>query len=163
LTSSKAAKACPGIRQVGIWNQMVRGDALTGKRQLAPERFPGTILRQCWFQTGEASPDVDMTNRASTGLSVFVVVIPLLAQAQSKDVLLAPDAEYNAKWDACEAQARRRGTLPGTTGYADFIGNCVRGAPTALSDARAQSKRPSRNSTSNTHLQKRLLAQRRNS
>jgi hypothetical protein len=47
----------------------------------------------------------------------------------SKDagqVSLAPDAHYNAKWDACEAQARRQGTPPGTTGYVGFIEDCVR-------------------------------------
>jgi hypothetical protein len=71
----------------------------------------------------------DMTITASARLVVFVVAFPLAAQAQDVgQVRLAPNAEYNAKWDACEAQARGRGTPPGTTGYADFIENCVRGS-----------------------------------
>jgi hypothetical protein len=72
-----------------------------------------------------------MTITASAGVAVLVgVAIPLAAQAQSKDTgqVLAPNAEYNAKWDACEAQARRRGTPAGTTGYVDFIENCIRGS-----------------------------------
>jgi hypothetical protein len=80
---------------------------------------------------GEALTGVDMTITASAGVAVFVVVaIPWAAHAQSKETgqILAPNTEYNARWDACEAQARRRGTPPGTTGYADFIENCIRGS-----------------------------------
>jgi hypothetical protein len=91
----------------------------------------GNVFRRRWLPTEEALTGVDMTITASAGLAVFVVAIPLAAQAQSKgtgQVSLAPNAEYNAKWDACEAQARRRGTPPGTTGYADFIGDCVEGS-----------------------------------
>jgi hypothetical protein len=49
-------------------------------------------------------------------LSTLIATIPLVAQAEGKDaagqVSLAPAASYNAKWDACEALARRRGTPP---------------------------------------------------
>jgi hypothetical protein len=39
---------------------------------------------------------------------------------------LAPDPSYNARWDRCEAEARRRGMLPAKPGYADFIEECTR-------------------------------------
>jgi hypothetical protein len=69
---------------------------------------------------------------ASAVLSAFVAAIPLVAQAEGKDaagqVPLAPAASYNAKWDECEALARKRGTPPGTKGYGDFIESCVRNA-----------------------------------
>ena len=68
-------------------------------------------------------------------LSAFIATIPLVAQAEGKDaagqVSLAPAASYNAKWDACEALARRRGTPPGTRDYGDFIESCVRDASPA--------------------------------
>jgi hypothetical protein len=82
---------------------------------------------------GAILPGVDMTVAVSAVFSVLVAAVPLLAQAQSKDALgqvsLAPNAEYNANWDTCEAQARGRGTPPGTTDYGNFIENCVRGVP----------------------------------
>jgi hypothetical protein len=69
---------------------------------------------------------------ASAALAVLVAAIPLAAQAKGKDaarqVPLAPAASYNAKWDECEALARKRGTPPGTKGYGDFIESCVRNA-----------------------------------
>jgi hypothetical protein len=81
---------------------------------------------------GEGLTGAGMTITASAGVAVFVVAaIPLAAQAQSRDpgeVRLAPNEEYNAKWDACEGQAKRRGTLPGAIGYVDFIENCIRGS-----------------------------------
>ena len=62
-------------------------------------------------------------------LSVLIATIPF-AEAEGKDaagrVSLAPAPSYNAKWDACEALARRRGTPPGTRDYGDFIESCVR-------------------------------------
>lgn len=88
----------------------------------------GNVFRRRWLPRW-ALTGVEMTIMASAGLSVFVVAVPLLAEAQSKDqVSLTPNAGYNAEWDACEAQARRRGTPPGTTGYVNFIEDCVRGS-----------------------------------
>jgi hypothetical protein len=76
-----------------------------------------------------------MRATASAALSAFIAAIPFVAQAEGKDhagqVTLAPAASYNAKWDECEALARKRGTPPGTRGYGDFIESCVRSASSA--------------------------------
>ena len=89
-----------------------------------------------------------MTFTATAILFGFALTITLLTHAQSKGVgefSLAPDAAYNAKWDACEAQARRRGTPPGTTGYVDFIENCIR-VSTQRAAATEPRQRPSEKS-----------------
>jgi hypothetical protein len=57
-------------------------------------------------------------------LSVLIATIPF-AEAEGKDaagrVSLAPAPSYNAKWDACEALARRRGMPPGTRATAILL------------------------------------------
>jgi hypothetical protein len=66
---------------------------------------------------------------ATIGLSAFTTVGALMAQPRGNDAanqFLAPLDSYNARWDHCEALARKRRTPPGTAGYGDFIETCVR-------------------------------------
>jgi len=62
---------------------------------------------------------------ASVGMFAVCVAAPALAVEQNFSAYSRADQAYNAKWDSCEALARKRGTAPGTKGYGDFIGDCV--------------------------------------
>jgi hypothetical protein len=73
-------------------------------------------------------------------LRIIVTLLPALMGAitcmagrrdDAVQIFLAPVVSFNAKWDRCEALARKRGTPPGTSGYGDFIDGCVRVAETA--------------------------------
>jgi hypothetical protein len=63
---------------------------------------------------------------ASVGAFAVCVTLPVLAAEQNAAMNLREAGSYNAKWDGCEALARKRGTPPGAVGYGDFIDNCVR-------------------------------------
>jgi hypothetical protein len=62
---------------------------------------------------------------ASVGVLAVCVAAPALAAEQNFSAYSRADQAYNAKWDRCDALARKRGTAPGTKGYGDFIGDCV--------------------------------------
>jgi hypothetical protein len=62
---------------------------------------------------------------ASVGVLAVCVATPPLRAEQNFSAYSRADQAYNAKWDRCEALARKTGTAPGTKGYGDFIGDCV--------------------------------------
>jgi len=59
---------------------------------------------------------------------------PATVGAESSDVapFLRPDPSFSARWDRCEAEARRRGMLPAKPGYADFMDECTRNRSSSL-------------------------------
>jgi hypothetical protein len=66
---------------------------------------------------------------ASVGALAVCVTLPTLAAEQNAALNLRSDQSYSAKWDRCEALARKRGTPPGKIGYGDFIDDCARNTP----------------------------------
>ena len=60
-------------------------------------------------------------------LSAFAVCVahPALTAEANAALYLRSDQAYNARWDRCEALARKNGTPPGKIGYGEFINDCV--------------------------------------
>jgi hypothetical protein len=65
------------------------------------------------------------TAQASTAALVTCIAISAAAAERKAAATLKPDTSFDARWDRCEALARRRGTPPATIGYGDFIGACM--------------------------------------
>jgi hypothetical protein len=68
---------------------------------------------------------------AFAGIGAFAICGTATAPAaeQSPARYLKSDAPFDAKWDRCEALARKRGTPPGKAGYGDFIDACLEKTP----------------------------------
>jgi hypothetical protein len=65
---------------------------------------------------------------AGVGALTVCGTLPAPSAERNASLNLRPVVSYNAKWDGCEALARKRGTPPGNIGYGDFIDDCVRSA-----------------------------------
>jgi hypothetical protein len=65
------------------------------------------------------------TALASIGALVTSIAISAAAAERKAAAPLKPDTSFDARWDRCEALARRRGTPPATSGYGDFIQACM--------------------------------------
>jgi hypothetical protein len=68
-----------------------------------------------------------MRAAALGSIASFVTCIAMSAQAAERNpaATLKQDTTFGARWDRCEALARRRGTPPATIGYGDFIEACM--------------------------------------
>jgi hypothetical protein len=86
------------------------------------------------FERGRAWTSV-MGAAACAGIVVLgCLAIPALAAERSVFPSLKPDTSFDARWDHCEALARRRGTPPAKAGYGDFMDECLSKTP-AKSDS----------------------------
>ena len=91
----------------------------------------------------------------SVGAFAVGLVAQALAEEQGFSTYTRADQEYNAKWDKCDALAEKRGTPPGTKGYADFIDECM-GKP-GPDDARTppdDGRRPARHVRNDRHARR---------
>jgi hypothetical protein len=96
------------------WN---RCEAEAKRRGMLPAK-PGyaDFMDECMRNPSSSSRD---GNRGSA---------PATIGAELSDVapFLRPDPSSNARWNRCEAEAKRRGMLPAKPGYADFMDECMR-------------------------------------